>query len=220
MERYAFADAGRILQVRSQTVANWFRGYTRQGKDYPPLFLVSASGPFVRDRISYIELIEAKVVSAWRQHGISAQRIRRAREFAKVHLDIEFPFATRQFKTDGSRVLYEFERNEADTPKGPLFVDIGNAAGQTVFPGYLRDVVELFEFTPERGDWPIFFYPRGRDVPLTIDPMFRAGQVTVSNRGITVDTILKRLQVEESKSFIAQDLRIDEAVVDAVIACW
>ena len=217
-DRYAFSEAGRILGVQSQTVGNWFRGYRRGAKHYGPLFGQTLGVVKPRSKISYLELVEAKIVAACRSHGISAVRIRRAREFAQVHLDAEFPFATRQFTTDGSRVLYEFQENEEGRPDGPMFVDIGSAAAQTVLPGYIREVVDLFEFATDGVDWPTCFYPRGRDVPLSVDPTFRSGQVTIVNRGIPAESVWRRWLAEEPRWFIAQDLEIDLTAVDAAIA--
>ena len=216
-DRYGFSEAGRILGVRPQTVGNWFRGYRRASKQYEPLFELPYREPEQRTKISFLELIEAKIVSACRAQGISAARIRRAREFAKVHLDSEFPFATRQFTTDGCRVLYEFEAREEDKSEGPMFVDIGSVAGQTSLPGYIRDVVGLVEFASDGTDWPICFYPRGRDVPLSVDPTFRSGQLTIVNRGITPEMVWGRWKAGDAREFIASDLDLDLATVDAAI---
>jgi len=170
-----------------------------------------------RVALSFLELVEAKVVAACRAQGISAKRVRHAREFAAQRLDADYPFATRGFATDGSHLLYEFEQTTRDAPKGPLFVDIGSAAAQTTLPGYIQDVVELLEFANVGLDWPTCFYPQGIDEPLTVDPTFRGGQLTIKGRGIFVDSIWGRWKAGESVDFIARDFRISTADVQAAI---
>lgn len=115
-------------------------------------------------------------------------------------------------------MLYEFQEREVEQPVGPMFVDIGSAAAQTVLPGYIREAVELFEFATDGIDWPTCFHPRGRNVPLSVDPMFRSGRVTIVNRGIPAESVWRRWLAEEPRWFIAQDLEIDLGAVDAAIA--
>ena len=224
-ETYRFSEAAQILQASPQTVANWFRGYKRRGKRYEPLFDGREDASRYRRGISFLELTEAKVVANCVAHGISRARIRKARAFAREWLDSDFPFATEQFKTDGSRLLYEFERDVADIPGGPLFADVGNAAGQTTLPGYITDAFDLLEFATPNSDtpnseWPSRFYPRGPDAPLMIDPLVRSGQVIIRsrhNRGIPVDTIWRRFRGGDEPAFIAEDFTIDLAEVNAAI---
>ena len=216
-ETYRFSEAAQILQASAQTVANWFRGYKRRDKRYEPLFDGREDASRYRRGISFLELTEAKVVANCVAHGISRARIRKARAFAREWLDSDFPFATEQFKTDGSRLLYEFERDVADIPGGPLFADVGNAAGQTTLPGYITDAFELLEFATPNSEWPSRFYPRGLAAPLMIDPLVRSGQVIIRNRGIPVDTIWRRFRGGDELDFIAEDLAIDLAEVNAAI---
>ena len=217
LERYSMSEAGRILQVSSQSIGNWFRGYRRGEKLYEPLFQSPGVTAAARDRISFLELAEAKVVAACRAQGLGMIRIRRAREFAREWLGAEYPLATQGFKTDGSRILYAFEDRQEARPSGPMFVDVGNSAGQTTLPGYITDALTLFEFASESQVWPARFYPRGEGVPIQIDPHIRGGQVSIAGRGLPIESIKRRYRGGDSARHIAEDFELDPAEVDAVI---
>ena len=220
-DRYSFAEAARAVNAKPNSVRNWFRGYKRGRRLYDPVLPRIGSARPVHDRISFLELCEAKIVAASRAAGFSMQRIRNARQFARAHLGLEYPLATRQFKTDGSRLLFKFEQSQreeqAGRPDGLMFVDIGDDAAQTTLPDYIRDAVDLFDFA-ERGEWVSEFYPRGKDVPLSIDPTYRSGQVTVARRGVTPEMIFGRHLAGESLEFLAEDLDLDLAEIQAALA--
>ncbi len=218
LDRYSIPEAAKILQVSSRSVGHWFRGYRRNERLYEPLFEPKRGNPSPRDRISFLELAEAKIVAACRAQGISMTRIRQARGFARKWLDSEYPLATQQFKTDGSRMLYEFEDCHNHRPSGPMFVDVGNAAGQTTLPGYITDVVTLFEFASEAQVWPTRFHPRGTDVPIVIDPCVRGGQVLIMSRGLPIESIYRRHLGGDPPWQIAEDFELSLSEVNAAIA--
>ncbi|MCY3923047.1 MAG: DUF433 domain-containing protein [Chloroflexi bacterium] len=215
-ERYTFAEAADIVGARTQTIANWFRGYDRHGRDFLPVIASSVGRATDRRRIGFLELVEAKVVAACRSQGISLRRVRNARIFASARLGVEYPFASKGFSTDGRSILYEFETTQVEQPEGPFFVDVGNRAGQTALPGYIGEVVELLEFAGPSADWPTRFFPRGSDNLIVIDPRLRSGQPIVVQRGITVDAIWRRLQGGDVPAYIADDYGIGLEAVLAV----
>lgn len=184
---------------------------------YPPLIKGAEAPNAWGAEISFLGLVEGKVISACRDHGIPLQRIRAAREYLRTRLEIEHPLATHRLLTDGARILDSFERQEGDWPQGPTFIDVGNEAGQSTLAGFITDVVDLLEFVHADDDWANRFYPAGRAEPLVIDPRIVAGAVHIVDHGIRVETIVGRYLAGENTEFIANDFGLTVAHVDAAL---
>lgn len=215
--RYTASDAALIARTRSQNISHWFRGYTRAGKQFAPLFPDRGRAADAAFAISFLELTEAIVVARFRELGVPLQRVRAARQFVEVHLSAEYPFAHRKFKVRGGRILHDFENAQPDTGPGLVLIDEGNAAGQITLPTLVQDALDLFEYPADEDAWAMRIHPCGFDAPLSIDPHFRSGQVVVEERGITVQHIVGRFRAGETASFIANDYEIGVASVKAAL---
>ena len=216
-DRYSFREAGRTIGVPPRQLSGWFRGYTRGKRTYAPV--LDSYGDLyarTRDAISFLELIEARVVRACRDRGISNQRIRNARRFASDRLELQYPFATNEFLTDGAGLLYEFECSQ-HVPSGPMFIDVGEAAAQTTLPGFITDLQDLVEFAYDGESWPTSLYPLGPNVPIVVRPGLRGGRpALLRGGGISVSVLAERLSGDETAEFIARDYGIEMADIEVV----
>ena len=62
-----------------------------------------------RAELSYLQLIEFAVVSAFRKAGCLYQ-IFMTREYVRVELKSEYPFAEYRFKSDGRHILMDYDQ--------------------------------------------------------------------------------------------------------------
>jgi hypothetical protein len=63
-----------------------------------------------RAELSYLQLIEFAVVSAFRKAGVPLSDIYDAREYVRVELKSEYPFAEYRFKSDGRHILMDYDQ--------------------------------------------------------------------------------------------------------------
>lgn len=108
---YTPREVARLVGTSSQQVLRWTRG---SGPTDP---LWSAYYNFIDPdvtELSFLDLIEVRVVAAMRRVGISLQSIRFAIAFAQERYQIERPLASQAFKTDGSEILMEALENDGD----------------------------------------------------------------------------------------------------------
>ena len=100
---YKPREAARLIGATSQDVIRWTRG---SGPNEP---IWTAHYQFIEDssEISFLDLVELRVVRALRSNGISLQAIRYAIGYAKQKFSIERPLSALIFKTDGPEILVD-----------------------------------------------------------------------------------------------------------------
>src|SRR5262245_15152252 len=111
---YSRAEAGRLLEVPASTIGDWVRGYRyRSGgqlRSAAPLVVPPSGG----SSLSFVNLVEAHTVAAFRASAISMQRLRPALAYLVDQLGIEHPLASRHLLTDGVELFFRYVRAESD----------------------------------------------------------------------------------------------------------
>lgn len=98
---YTPRQAARLLHATPQEVLRWTRGSGATAA------LWDAHYQFLDDttEISFTDLVELRVVKAFRRAGISLQAIRFAIDLAIDRFGVRHPLSTLDFKTDGTEIL-------------------------------------------------------------------------------------------------------------------
>lgn len=200
---YRTGEAARLAEVHPTTVRNWFYGAWRaKGRGCPVFAQPTAPGA----NLSWLQLVETAFVAAFRQQGVSLQALRRSYEYLIKVFNTEYPFAQHRLQTDGAHVLKELEQ------AGELAPDliVTDQSGQTLW----RDLIlrRLYEFDYEDG-LALTWHPRGRDVPIVVDPRIAYGAPIARTSGVPTWVFRERSQAGESLSEIADDFGADPAEV-------
>ncbi len=197
---YTVAEAGRYAQAKPQTVGSWFRGGERSGPALP--------GRKAGERLNYFEAVEVAFVAAFRSYGVRLQNLREAHAYFQTLLQAEYPFATQQFFTEGTRVLREWGARQelSDFTE----VVIGDEHGQLAWAGLLGEKFHTFDY--ERG-LALRWHVAGRSSPVQIDPRISFGAPSVL--GIPTWAIRGRRLAGESVSEIGDDFGLEEHEVIA-----
>lgn len=138
---YTPREAARLIGTSSQQVLRWTRG---SGPNEP---LWQAHYQFLDDdvtEISFLDLVEVRVVSALRRASISLQAIRFAISFAQAKFGIDRPLSSQSFKTDGTEVLME-----AIEEDGELVSLSRRRPGQKVFRRIISQSLNDLEYENE-----------------------------------------------------------------------
>src|SRR5262249_34989430 len=107
---YSFPEASRLARVPTRDLRRWLCGYSYRGRKDGALMLVP---PLWRTRladeanivISFHELLEARCVKAFRQHGVKLQTIRAVRQRACDVLGTASPFASGRFLAEAPAIF-------------------------------------------------------------------------------------------------------------------
>lgn len=212
---YTVGQAAHLAGTTAATVRRWLLGYEAPGHRMQPVFGneggAVGKGPLT---VSFLQLIELSVVARFRaatSGKVSLDRLRRAHEYARGELRLAYPFATLQLFESGGHILHQFE--EQNPGPGVLALDL---KGQWVLPGIVREEREQLDFG-ESDPFAVRWFPRGREVPIVVDPRIAGGRPTIEHSGVTIDTIQRRWRARESIKLIAQDYELRPEVVEEAL---
>jgi uncharacterized protein (DUF433 family) len=201
---YSPRQAARLLGSSPQDVLRWTRG---SGPQEP---LWKAHYQFLDDtsEISFVDLIELRVVRALRAAGVTLQAIRYAIQLAQNRFDIERPLSTIKFKTDGTEILMDAVEHD-----GELVSLSKKRPGQKVFARLVAQSVRGLEFEGGR----VTRWRPEQAKYVVIDPHRSFGEPILDDYGVSTRTLFQDFERFRDHKYLSKLYEIDIAQVkDAV----
>ncbi|HYU27650.1 MAG TPA: hypothetical protein VEK83_01345 [Gemmatimonadales bacterium] len=189
---YTRADASRLLKMTPSRVARWVRGYSYwlshparpERRDQPPVVrgrLPPVAGSVL---ISFLDLMELRVVKALVDVGLSLQHVRRVATLASDLFHTPYPFASRKIFTDGHEVFASLTRDSDD----PILIEISHRHSQLIARPIIADYLTELDFDPQsslaRRWWPL-----GRQIPIVLDPTVSFGAPVVAGTATRTEVV-------------------------------
>lgn len=214
---YSRADAVRLLRMTPSRVARWVRGYsykvpytvTTERRAQPPVVRVRL--PRIGDTtpLTFLDLMELRVVKALVDRGLSLQHVRKAAGLASELFQSPYPFASRRIFTDGDGVFASLTREV------PTLIELSSRHEQLIAAPIIEHYLTELDFDPQtslaRRWWPL-----GRHVPVVLDPDIAFGAPVISGTATRTD-IIAALAGEADVEIAANAYEIDEAAVEAAL---
>lgn len=178
---YGYADAGRLVGTHRSTVYGWFEHHRFRTSTSPH---VSTDGV-----ISFLDLIEAKVVGKLRQMGVAMRMIRQAHGIISNELETEHPFSIRHIYSDGQAIFLQ--------------------AVEQISIGKLVDVVRRQHFFPailpflrrvDYDDQTLFAARWHISEGVVLDPMRRFGKPIVEHCGLSTSVLAAAFRANDRDS--------------------
>lgn len=190
---YSIPDAARLIGAQTKEIRRWLYGYeTRHGDGsryiVPPLWDRQLA-EFGVDAVGFYDLLELRLVKAFRIHHVSLQAIRAAASYARESFDVEFPFTCRRFLTDG-RGVFAYVLDATGDESLVDMVKRQNVFNEVVGPS----LYSAIEFSPS-GE-ALRWFPMERNKRVVIDPAVSFGSPSLSASGITTATIAAAYEAE------------------------
>ncbi len=193
---YSRAEAGRLLKVTPTRLNRWIQGYTYKLRQQGTSYIKRQKSPVVHVvlptidgvlALSFVELIELRVIKAFTDKGLPLQRVRVAAERAIELFHTVHPFASKRVFTDGELVFAEFGNpKKRDLPdvieltKGKhLQIHSG-----VLLEGYL-DEVSFSQETLLADRW----WPLSKDFPVVLDPKIAFGAPVIEGTATRTEVI-------------------------------
>lgn len=201
---YTPREAARLVGGTPQQIIRWTRG---SGPNDP---LWNAQFQFIEDstEISFLDLIEVRVVRAMRSAGISSQAIRYAISCAQEKFGIDRPLASRNFKTDGNEILMDAIEND-----GELVSLSKKRPGQKVFKAVVQQSLDDLEY---EGDYAAKWRPKSHSA-IIIDPKRNFGDPVLDEYGISSNTIYQEFLEFNDAKYLASVYEVPLAAVNSAI---
>ncbi|EAQ24318.1 helix-turn-helix domain-containing protein [Roseovarius sp. 217] len=201
---YKPREAARLIGANPQDIIRWTRG---SGVNEP---IWTAHYQFIEDssEISFLDLVELRVVRALRSNGISLQAIRYAINFAKEKFSIERPLSALTFKTDGPEILVDALENDGD-----LVSLSRKRPGQKVFKKIIDQSVSGLEYD---GKTPSRWRPETAK-HVVIDPSRAFGSPLIDEAGVSTQILYREWDRHRDFKYIGRIYDLDVSLVrDAV----
>ncbi|MBU9190837.1 DUF433 domain-containing protein [Burkholderia gladioli] len=206
---YTLQEAERLTGADAREVSRWLFGYTAKDGARPPLWTTQLAG-LDQKVIGFRDLLELRIVKAFRNHNVSLRVIRAAIENAKAIFGTDYPFTANRFLTDGKSVFYEALRDHGEVELTDL------VKRQLVFEHIVRpELYAGIEFTAD-GQAKRWF-PLKHSHAVVLDPEFSFGKPVLSEYGVRTDLVVETYKVEKSKKMAASLYGIPISAVDAAI---
>jgi uncharacterized protein (DUF433 family) len=194
---YPLSYAARLAGLDEMTARRWMHGYgykhkgeTRQSA--PVIQMISSSARSHSD-LTFEELLTLRLVRAFREEAkLGLQTIKAAVKVASTKYNVENPFVTKAFRSDGRKVFLEL-RNK-DEVRGEQRVLVEAMSGQQQF----REVVEpsLFRNVVFVGDEPTEWRPTGMKRSVVIRPDRAFGAPHIDGTGVRTDVVYDAVVAE------------------------
>ncbi len=179
---YSIPEASRLTDLPVATIRRYAIGYDYVGARGPGhsqasfhADLVSEGSTGARRTLSFLDLIELRMVRLFREQGISGAEIREAEKVAASRLKVDHPFATGRFRTLGKSILVE----AGESRDLKRLVEI--ARSQELLSKVIEPITREVKY---EGETPVLWtHPRGGGLVL-LDPHRSFGHPIVAVSGV------------------------------------
>ncbi|MCC8998982.1 MAG: DUF433 domain-containing protein, partial [Candidatus Contendobacter sp.] len=104
---YTLGEIATFTQIPASQLRRWLRGYRSGHQTYLPLWTSELSDSPLPQALGFHDLLEVRVVHAFRQYGVSLPTIRCACQHAREYFKRSYPLTCQRFLTDGRNVFAE-----------------------------------------------------------------------------------------------------------------
>ena len=199
---YPLGIAARYARLPIRTARRWIEGYDYKHKGErrrsPAIAYLEAAngrpgqgkGGRIESLLDFEELLTLLLVQAFHAKGLSLPKIKKAALRARDVYNLANPFASAQFRSDGSKTFIDL----APRTKGKERQLIDLLSDQVQFreivePSLYKDVV----FVGDRaGEW----WPLGKDHSVVLDPGRQFGAPHIKGTGVRTDVVAEMVAAE------------------------
>jgi len=189
---YTLREAAGITGVPSASIKRWLYGYKYRRdsgfREQPPIWQGDLGRIHGRTILSFLDLMEARFIHAFRGHRLRWVAIREAAKIACEMFEDQHPFTRGKFRTDGIRIFRQVEEGE----KVRLF-DLNRKSW--VF----KDIVEpsLYRGVEFSDDQISRWYPLFPHKSIVIDPEICFGRPLAARGYVPTDILAEAFETEE-----------------------
>lgn len=201
---YTPRQAARLIASTPQEILRWTRG----SGPTTPLWNARYQDLDDTTELSFSDLVEVRVVRAFRKAGISLQSIRYAIELAKDKFGVEHPLSTLDFKTDGTQILIKSLENDGD-----FYSLHKNTAGQKVFSKIIDQSIKDLEY----DDGHAARWRPHKSNEIVIDPTRQFGTPILDGFGISTKMIFDENTSGLNVSYLSAIYELPKAIIKYAI---
>ena len=209
---YSVPEASALTGQNAPSIHRWLKGYrrkegntSRQVRSVLNAELGEVDG---KTALTFLDLMEIRMIAAFRQHGVSWQAIRAASALACDMFGDSHPFSMQRFKTDGKTIFAElFNDGTLET----LDLNKKNFVFSEVVEPSLFASLEFEDGQAAR------WFPKNLQKKVVLDPKRSFGHPVLSQEGIPTAILANAALVEGSVKSVASWYEIPVGSVKAAV---
>ena len=200
---YTPSEAARLLGLSSAKLRRW-----SSDDELKALWANEFSQFFETSELSFLDIQQARVISAFRHAGVSLQSIRRALRSASEILGTPTPFAHSDIQTDGRSLFLK----TTDAGSEKVLVDL--LKSQYTFERIIRPTFKDIDFDNKVASrW----WPLSRSRRVVIDPRRSFGRPVDVETGVETEVLVSAVEAEGGVKEAAAAFDVPVAAVKAAI---
>ncbi|HOB63349.1 MAG TPA: DUF433 domain-containing protein [Candidatus Competibacteraceae bacterium] len=210
---YTIGEIATFTHIPARQVRRWLRGYRSGKQTYPPLWSSELSNSPLPQAFGFHDLLEVRIVHAFRRYGVSLPTIRKACQHARDYFNRPYPFACQRFLTDGRSVFAEILEQTGDAEDAKL---LDMARKQYVFEKVVRPSLYAgIEYDPAgiAQRW----FPLNDQRRIVLDPARNFGKPILAASGVPTEALFAAYRVEQDNRRVAAIYEVPVADVEAAI---
>lgn len=212
---YTFHEAALLTRIPLRDLRRWLDGYSYRDQKHAPVSVAplweTEFADDALDGVSFHDLLEVRFVHAFRKHGVSLRTIRLASERARELFQTDYPFTSRQFRTDGRTIFASAIEETGETVLLDL-VKQQYAFRKIIEPSLYAGI----EF--DQDDVATRWYPTPRSKAIVLDPAIAFGKPVVTNGSVRTSILHEAFMVERNKDVVAKLYEVPVSAVNAAVA--
>lgn len=201
---YTPQEAARLIGGSPLDIIRWTRGTSNN----MPVWHAHYSDFEESTAISFLDLVETRVVRAFRRSGIPLQSVRTAISIAQERYGIERPLSSLEFKTDGKEIVFCALENDGNyeslSRKNP---------GQKLFGSIVDLSLRDLDYEDGRA---VRWWPT-RDDAIVLDPKRSFGAPILEKFGIATSVLADESRNGLRPAEIARLYEIPAKLVNAAL---
>ena len=210
---YTIGEVATFARIPARQVRRWLRGYRSGNRIYPPLWSSELSESPLPQAFGFHDLLEVRVVYAFRQYGVSLPTIRKACQHAREHFERPYPFTCQRFLTDGRTVFAEILEQAGEAEDAKL---LDMARKQYVFERVVRPSLYAGIEYDESGNAQRWFLA-DRKRRIVLDPARNFGKPILAESGVPTEALFAAYRLEQDSRRVAAIYEVPVADVETAI---
>jgi len=166
-----------------------------------------------RTAVSFLDLVEIRLVTRLRAEGVSLQRLRQARILLSEQFGIRHPFAWSQLRTDGRDLFAKILEEDSER----VIQASGRNRANYVLPEVVEPYFRTIDFAAD-SQMAERVYPFGRGGGILIDARVSFGEPVLSGSRIPTLALAGFVRAGDSEVDIARWYGIEPAEVETARA--
>lgn len=204
---YSYSRAAALAGTSPQAVRRWLLGYKTSTSEHLPVVPLELAPIDDEVTVSFLNLVEIRLITLLRDKGVSLPRIRQAADFIAHEHGIAQPLAWAGLRTDGRDVFLNLGEECVQAS--------GTRQGHLVMERVLERYLQTLEFSEDglAKRW----YPDSGKGKVMVDPSFLFGEPAIRDTRLSTRVLFGHVTAGDSERTVADWYNIAVADVRSAV---